>query len=123
LVTSGGTWTKIGCARPGIGQAVAIVFAQAGASIAAFDVQDTSETVELAKKEGVEAKGWTLDARNEEAVSTAIDQVEKDLGPIHVLVNLAGIVGSRPILMENYKNIMNTMEINFGGVRISSNFQ
>ena len=99
------------------------MFAQAGAGIAAFDVQDTSETVELAKKEGVEAKGWTLDARNEEAVSTAIDQVEKDLGPIHILVNLAGIVGSRPILMENYKNIMNTMEINFGGVRISSNFE
>jgi gluconate 5-dehydrogenase len=77
----------------------------------------------LAKKEGVEAKGWTLDARNEEAVSAAMDQVEKDLGPIHVLVNLAGIVGSRPLLMENYKNVMNTMEINFGGVRISSNVE
>jgi NAD(P)-dependent dehydrogenase (short-subunit alcohol dehydrogenase family) len=99
------------------------VFAQAGAGIAAFDVQDTSETVELAKKEGVEAKGWTLDARNEEAVSAAIDEVEKGLGPIHILVNLAGIVGSRPLLMENYKNVMNTMEINFGGVSHIPNVQ
>jgi 2,3-dihydro-2,3-dihydroxybenzoate dehydrogenase len=92
------------------------VFAQAGASIAAFDVQDTSETVEVARREGAQAKGWVLDARSEDAVGAAVDEVEKKLGPIHVLVNLAGVVGSRPLLMENFKNIMNTMEINFGGV-------
>ena len=95
---------------------MAIVFAQAGASIAAFDVQDISETVELVKKEGAKAKGWSLDARNEDAMSAAIEEVEKEVGPIHILVNLAGIVGSRPLLMDNFKNIMNTMDINFGGV-------
>ena len=95
---------------------MAIVFAQAGASIAAFDVQDISETVELVRKEGAKAKGWVLDVRNDDAVSAAIDEVEKEVGPIHILVNLAGIVGSRPLLMDNFKNIMNTIDINFGGV-------
>jgi NAD(P)-dependent dehydrogenase (short-subunit alcohol dehydrogenase family) len=105
----------IGSAR-GIGQGVAIHMAKAGATVAVFDLRNISETVELCKKEGVNSKGWELDASNEEAVNAAIDEVEKDLGPIGILVNCAGIVGSRPVMMENYKNFWKTMEINTGAV-------
>jgi NAD(P)-dependent dehydrogenase (short-subunit alcohol dehydrogenase family) len=105
----------LGSAR-GIGQGIALHFAKAGGTIAAFDLRNIGETVELCKKEGVNAKGWELDASNEEAVHKAIDEVEKDLGPVAVLVNCAGIVGSRPVLMENYKNFWRTMEINCGAV-------
>jgi NAD(P)-dependent dehydrogenase (short-subunit alcohol dehydrogenase family) len=105
----------IGSAR-GIGQGVALAFAKAGASIASFDLRGTSETVELAEKEGVKAKGWELDASNEKAVGAAIDEVEKELGPIAILVNCAGIVGSRPVMMEYYSNFWKTMEVNTGAV-------
>jgi len=74
----------------------------------------------LVKKEGVESKGWELDASNEEQVSKAVDEVEAQLGPIGILVNCAGIVGSRPVLMEHYSNFWRTMEINTGAVSILS---
>jgi NAD(P)-dependent dehydrogenase (short-subunit alcohol dehydrogenase family) len=49
-------------------------------------------------------------------VNNAIDQVENEFGPIHVLVNCAGIVGGRPILMENYSNFRRVMDTNVGAV-------
>lgn len=91
-------------------------FAKTGANIAAFDLRNIGETVQLCEKEGVKAKGWELDATNEEAVNKAIDEVEEQVGPIDILVNLAGIVGSRPVLMENFKNFWKTMEVNTGAV-------
>jgi NAD(P)-dependent dehydrogenase (short-subunit alcohol dehydrogenase family) len=106
----------LGTAR-GIGQGVCLQFAKAGATIAAFDFRDTAETVELVKKEGVQAKGWQVDATDEKRVKEAIDEVEKELGPIKVLVNVAGITGSRPIMMEYYENFRKTMDTNCGGVR------
>lgn len=108
--------TVIGAAR-GIGQGVAIHMAKAGAHVAVFDLRNVAETVSLCKKEGVNSKGWELDASNEDAVNAAIDEVEKDLGPIGILVNCAGIVGSRPVMMEYYKNFWKTMEVNTGAVR------
>ena len=107
--------TETGSAR-GIGQGVALSFAKTGATIAAFDLRNIGETIQLCEKEGVKAKGWEVDATNEEAVSKAIDEVEEQLGPIDVLCNLAGIVGSRPVLMENFKNFWRTMEVNTGAV-------
>jgi NAD(P)-dependent dehydrogenase (short-subunit alcohol dehydrogenase family) len=72
--------------------------------------------LELVKKEGVNAKGWELDASNQQSVSSAIDEVEESLGPIDILVNCAGIVGSRPLFMEYFSNFWRTMEINTGAV-------
>jgi len=79
----------------------------AGASIVIFDLRDVSEKMELVKKAGVSARGWELDASDTKAVSSAVDQVEKELGPIRVLVNVQGIIGSRPV-MENYENFWKT---------------
>jgi|SRR5579862_2204941 len=106
---------RLGSAR-GIGQGIAIHFAKAGAAVAVMDLRNINETVRLVKQEGVESKGWEVDASNEEQVSKAIDEVEAQLGPIGILVNCAGIVGSRPVLMENYKNFWRTMEVNTGAV-------
>jgi NAD(P)-dependent dehydrogenase (short-subunit alcohol dehydrogenase family) len=95
---------------------MAISFAKAGAKLALFDLRGLDETLELVKKEGAEAKGWELDATNEEQVNRSIDEVEEQVGPIHILVNVAGVVGSRPVLLENYKNFWRTMEVNTGAV-------
>lgn len=84
--------------------------------MAAFDLRNIKDTVDLVEKEGVKATAWELDATNEEAVSKAIDEVEEQLGLIAVVVNCAAIVGSRPVLMEKYKNFWKTMEINTGAV-------
>jgi 2-deoxy-D-gluconate 3-dehydrogenase len=86
----------IGGSARGIGQGVALQLAKAGANIAAFDVLDPSETLELVRKEGVEAKGWQLDASptNEAGFNKAIDEVEA-WHQIDILVNVAGIVRAR----------------------------
>lgn len=107
--------TSQGSAR-NIGQGIAIQFAKAGANIAAFDLRDLNETLALVEKEGVIAKGWELDASDEKSVRDAIDQVEETLGPIDILVNVAGITGSRPIFMEHFDNFWKTMRINTGCV-------
>lgn len=107
-----------GSAR-GIGQGICLNFAKTGATIAAFDFRETAETIALVKKEsGADPKGWQLDATDEKAVKAAIDEVEKELGPIQILVNCAGIVGSRPVLMERYDNFRRTMDTNCGAVSI-----
>jgi len=107
----------VGSAR-GIGQGICINFAKTGATVAAFDFRETAETIELVKKEngGAPAKGWTVDGTDNKAVKAAIEEVEKDLGPIDVLVNCAGISNSRPVLMENYENFAKAMDTNCGAV-------
>ena len=70
-----------------------------GACIAIFDLRDVSETVELVIKTVVSTRHWELDASDTKAVSSAADQVEKELGPIRVLVNVQGIIGSRPVVI------------------------
>lgn len=91
-------WQKnlIGGSARGIGQGVALQLAKAGANIATFDILDPTETVELVRKEGVEAKGWRLDASpaNEAGFNKAIDEVEA-WHQIDILVNVAGIVRAR----------------------------
>ena len=73
----------------------------------------------MVKKEsgGAPAKGWQVDGTDNKAVKAAIDEVEKELGPIAVLVNCAGISNSRPVLMENYENFQKAMDTNCGAVR------
>jgi len=106
-----------GSAR-GIGQGICINFAKTGATVAAFDFRETKETIELVKKEngGAPAKGWQVDGTDNKAVKAAIDQVEKELGSIDILVNCAGISNSRPVLMENYENFEKAMNTNCGAV-------
>lgn len=113
----------VGSAR-GIGQGICLAFAKTGATVAAFDFRDTAETIELVKKEngGAPAKGWQVDGTDNKAVNAAIEEVEKDLGPIKVLVNCAGISNSRPVLMEKYENFQKAMDTNCGAVLTTSSF-
>ena len=85
-----------------------------GATIATFDLRNINDTVELVKKEDVQAKGWALNVTSEESITAGIDEVESQLRPSAVFIDCAGIVGSRPVLMENYANFWKTMEVNTG---------
>ena len=79
----------------GIGRACAQRLAAEGAKLALFDILDT-EGEALAKElraTGAEAKYWRVDVADEGNVQTAIAQVAKQFGAVHVLVNNAGIAG------------------------------
>ena len=78
----------------GIGRAIALKYAQEGASVAITDLK-IDETVEAFIKElealGVKAKAYASNAANFEDAHKLVEEVVADFGRIDVLVNNAGI--------------------------------
>ncbi|MEG0252660.1 MAG: 3-oxoacyl-[acyl-carrier-protein] reductase, partial [Muribaculaceae bacterium] len=82
-----------GAAR-GIGKAIALKFAQEGASIAFTDLvidENGKNTEEEIMAYGVKAKGYASNAANFEETHKVVEQVVADFGHIDILVNNAGI--------------------------------
>ncbi|MCD8208423.1 MAG: gluconate 5-dehydrogenase [Bacteroidales bacterium] len=84
----------------GIGFAIANGFAAAGAKIAFNDIKQELVDKGLAsyKENGIDAKGYVCDVTKEEQVVELVAKVEKDLGPINILVNNAGIIKRIPMI-------------------------
>lgn len=86
-------------AGSGIGRALAIQFAQAGARLALSDINETglAETIKLLpSQEAARARGYKLDAASWEAFQAHADDVKRDFGTAHVIINNAGatVVGT-----------------------------
>ncbi|MEK6610372.1 MAG: 3-oxoacyl-[acyl-carrier-protein] reductase [Gemmatimonadota bacterium] len=81
MVTGGGR---------GIGRALAAALAGAGAKVAIVG-RDLSRAEAAAAEIGGGAKGYACDVADEAQVNAAVEAIEKDLGPIDVLVNNAGV--------------------------------
>lgn len=89
VITGGGS---------GLGAATAKYFAEAGAKIALFDVQE-DKLKEVAKETGAEY--FVCDVTSETSVQNAVDAAYKKLKSITVLVNCAGIApGARIVGKE-----------------------
>ena len=76
----------------GIGAAAALALAEAGASVAIFDLLPAAETVAEATARGAVCRHWVLDVSQEEAVNAAVAEVLATLGPVSVIVAAAGIM-------------------------------
>jgi len=81
-----------GSAR-GLGQAIALKLAEAGADIALCDLNAEwlEETAEKVKALGRRAECYGVNVAEGESVSAGIKAIEKDFGKIDILVNNAGI--------------------------------
>jgi 3-oxoacyl-[acyl-carrier protein] reductase len=81
-------------ASRGIGKAIAIAFAQQGASIAFTDMR-RDEIMEATEREiqaiGVKAIGYASDASSFDDSERTVDEIAKEFGRIDILVNNAGI--------------------------------
>ncbi len=79
----------------GIGAASARAFAQAGAIVAVLDRNGPG-----ARRVGDEIKGFGVecDVGDEASVDTALDAVERELGPVDILFNNAGVATGGDIL-------------------------
>ncbi len=103
----------------GIGRAVSMLLAREGAKVAVADINETAlqKTVAEITAQGGTAAGWKLDVANENNVREVIAEVEKQYGPITVLVNNAGIAGaSKPtheLTSEEWDAVIN---VNVKGV-------
>lgn len=97
----------------GIGREIGLAYAAAGAAVGLADVdedgvRDAAQTVRAA---GGEAVPLRMDVTDPGSVSAAVAVFERELGPVDILVNSAGISRSTPIWeigLEEFDLIMGT---------------
>ena len=88
LVTGGGS---------GIGRSIALRLGRSGLSVAVLDI-DAGAARRTAAELGGGALAVSADVAEAAAVRDALEQVHAALGPVHVLVNVAGIGAFAPLL-------------------------
>jgi 2-deoxy-D-gluconate 3-dehydrogenase len=79
-------------ANTGIGQAIALALAEAGADVAAVGRTPAEETVAKARALGRNAEVVSADLSTIEPVQRVIDETVEKLGRLDILVNTAGII-------------------------------
>jgi NAD(P)-dependent dehydrogenase (short-subunit alcohol dehydrogenase family) len=81
-------------AGSGIGRAVALMLAARGASVAAMDVDEATamETAQLVTTAGGRATGYRVDVSQAGELDAAITAAVRNLGPLEIMVNNAGIL-------------------------------
>src|SRR5215204_432778 len=102
----------------GIGRALAVEFARQGAAVAAIARAgpEINETVGLIQRSGATAIAVQADVTDAEATQRAIERTERELGPISILVNNAGIAGpTAPIWQSDATEWWRTIETHLRG--------
>ena len=98
----GGTVALVTGAGRGIGRAIALELAAAGADVAINDYADEaacSLVVDEVERLGRRALRVMGDVSNEDEVNALVDRVEDELGPLGVVVNNAGITRDNVVMM------------------------
>jgi len=108
LVTGGAT---------GIGQAIALSLAQAGADVAiATNVADAAQTREGVITVGRRFHEVVADLAQQNAVAPLVHEVERSLGPIDILVNNAGIIRRENAEEFSEQDWADVLELNLSAV-------
>jgi len=102
-------------ANRGLGQAMAVGLAKAGASIVVADVLDVAVTVDDIKRLGRDALGVTLDVTEPADIKKMVQQAVKKFGRIDILVNNAGIVRQAPVESMTQKDWDDVIRVNLDG--------
>src|SRR5690606_30172838 len=83
----------------GIGRAIAVALAEAGASVAVVGRDETRAATVAAELEGKGgAKGFACDVTDASSVTALLERAEAELAPIDILVNNAGITRDNLLL-------------------------
>jgi gluconate 5-dehydrogenase len=90
-------------ATSGIGLALARGLAQSGARVVinGRDAGKIERTVSMLRGEGLEAHGSLFDCTLEAEIVPEIGRIEREIGPIDILINNAGIQRRAPLLEMN----------------------
>lgn len=113
---SGRTAFITGGAR-GIGLAIARSLASRGTAVAIADIDEESLAGALDDLSSrTSARAYRLDVADPEAFTAVADQAERELGPVTVLVNNAGVIDSVSPSRLDRAMWRHVMGINLGGV-------
>jgi 2-hydroxycyclohexanecarboxyl-CoA dehydrogenase len=87
-------------AGSGIGRAISLRLGRSGAAVAALDINHAGaqQTRDVIAADGGTSVVATADVADPAAVRRAVDQVHAALGPVTILVNVAGIGAFAPLL-------------------------
>jgi 3-oxoacyl-[acyl-carrier protein] reductase len=109
-------------ATEGIGRAIALALAAAGyrVGVCARTGRKVDALVSELRASGAEASGHATDVANPGEVHALVSQVERDLGPVDVLVNNAGIMRFHPIAELTLDDWDATMATNVRGLFIAT---
>ena len=106
-------------AGSGIGEATALRFARAGASVVCVDInaEAAAETATACRRLGdTEASSYECDVAQSSAVVALAETVERKQGPVDVLVNNAGVGVAGPFLETSIEDWDWLVSINLDGV-------
>jgi 3-oxoacyl-[acyl-carrier protein] reductase len=106
-------------ASRGIGRAIALELAQAGAKRIILVARNYQRLVEVATEInalGIEAIPLVLDLSERVEVNIAIAQTWRDYGPIHLLVNCAGVAHQSPFLQSQLPHVQEEIVTNLIGM-------
>jgi 2,3-dihydro-2,3-dihydroxybenzoate dehydrogenase len=117
-----GTVAVVTGAGNGIGAAVAAALAEEGALVAAVDLRedDVRDVVDRVREKGHVASAYAADVSGRSAVERMVDRVEQDLGPIGILVNVAGVLRFGPVVALSDEDWAATFAVNTTGVFLAS---
>lgn len=102
-------------ASRGLGRAMAIGLAQAGANIVITDVLDMKESVKEIEKLGVKVMGLKLDVTNKKQIDSMVKKVVAKFKKIDILINNAGVYFPTPIKDLKEKDWDKMIDINLKG--------
>ncbi len=105
-------------AGSGIGRATATLLAQHGCNVAISDVNEVglAETAEKCRAHGVQVRTARLDVAQRNDVHAWADEVARELGAVHIVINNAGVALGATIEDTRYEDFEWLMNINFWGV-------
>ncbi|MFB6576428.1 2,3-dihydro-2,3-dihydroxybenzoate dehydrogenase [Streptomyces sp. NPDC056402] len=117
-------------AGQGIGEAVVRTLFRLGATVAATDVSEKAVTALAAEldpeAEGAPASGdgavraYALDVTDPAAVDRTVGRIGRELGPVDVLVNVAGVLRTAPVAELTDEDWAATFAVNVQGVFFTS---
>lgn len=104
-------------AGSGIGRAIALRLAEDTAKVAIWDINPTGaeETAQMVRDAGGTALALTADCSDKAAIHAAAEQTRKELGPIAIVVNNAGIAPFTPFLETEDDLFDKVIRINLRG--------
>jgi 2-deoxy-D-gluconate 3-dehydrogenase len=102
-------------ASRGLGKAMAIGLAKAGADVVVTDVLDTKTTVKEINEQHRDSLGLEVDVSNKSDVEAMVREVKEKFGKIDILVNNAGILRTGDAEVLNKGDWDKVIEVNLTG--------